>query len=124
MRADQFLYVFWMGMLKEYLWYYWPFIYLFTGFPVTIYSTIELSDSVVVLGQPLKIWGIIQEALSNEIKVTQAVNFDQETEKEKNDQIGTQATDWVTQPGSGETKFLYHGSLLAVKPITELWFPL
>ena len=25
-------------------------IYLFTGIPVTIYSTIELSDSVIVLG--------------------------------------------------------------------------
>ena len=48
----------------------------------------------------------------------------QKKKKEKNDQIGTQATDCVTRPGSGETNFLYHGSLLAVKPITELWFPL
>ena len=33
-------------------------IYLFTGIPVTIYSTIELIelyDSIIVLGQPLKI---------------------------------------------------------------------
>ena len=32
--------------------------------------------------------------------------FDQETEKEKNDQTGTQATDCITRPGSGETSFL------------------
>ena len=30
-------------------------IFLFTGIPVTIYSTLELSDRVVVLGLPLKI---------------------------------------------------------------------
>ena len=40
---------------------------------------------------PLKIWGKIQVALSIEIKVPQAVIFDQEMEKEKNDQTGTQA---------------------------------
>ena len=32
-------------------------IYLFTEIPVTIYSTIELSNSVIVLGHPLKFEG-------------------------------------------------------------------
>ena len=32
-------------------------IYLFTEIPVTIYSTIELSDSVIVLGHPSKFEG-------------------------------------------------------------------
>ena len=31
------------------------FLSIFTGIPVTIYSTIELSDSFILLGQPLKI---------------------------------------------------------------------
>ena len=57
------------------------FLSIFTGIPVTIYSTIKISDSVMVLGQLLKILGIIQVALSNEIKVPQPVIFDKETEK-------------------------------------------
>ena len=62
-------------------------IYLFTGIPFTIYSTIELSDSVIVLGQTLKIWGIIQVALSNEIKVPLAVIFYQEIENKKEEKM-------------------------------------
>ena len=31
------------------------FLSIFAGIPVTIYSTIELSDSIIFLGQPLKI---------------------------------------------------------------------
>ena len=58
MRADQFLYVF---HVLQYVNRYAQgisvvlFAFLFTGIPVTIYSTIELSDSVIVLGQTLKI---------------------------------------------------------------------
>ena len=39
------------------------------GFLILFYSTIPLLDTVIVLGQPLKICGIIKVALSNEIKV-------------------------------------------------------
>ena len=39
-----------IGQRKEYLWKCLPFYLSFTGIPVTIYSTIELSGSVIVLG--------------------------------------------------------------------------
>ena len=56
-------------------------IYLFIWIAVTIYSTMELSDSLIVLGKTLKIGATIKVALSIEIKVPRAVNFDQEAEK-------------------------------------------
>ena len=69
--------------------------YVFTGIPVTIYSTIELYDSVIVLGITPQNLRKIQVALSIDIKVPQAVIFDQGTEKikkrRKNDWTGTQA---------------------------------
>ena len=68
------------GQRKEYLWYVCLTIYHFTGIPVTIYSTIELSDSVIVLGFTPQNLRKIQVALSIEIKVPQAVIFDQGTE--------------------------------------------
>ena len=56
-------------------------IYLFTWIAVTIYSTMELSDSLIVLGKALKSGATINVALSIEIKVPRVVNFDQEAEK-------------------------------------------
>ena len=57
--------------------------YVFTGIPVTVYSTIELYDSVIVLGITPQNLRKIQVALSIDIKVPQAVIFDQGTEKIK-----------------------------------------
>ena len=56
-------------------------IYIFTEIPVTIYSTIELSNSVIVLGITPQNLRNIQVALSIGIEVPQAVIFDQGTEK-------------------------------------------
>ena len=65
-------------------------IYLFTGIPVTMYSTIELSDSVIVLGitpQNLRKNPGSAKALSIEIEVPQAVILTRERKNKKEEKM-------------------------------------
>ena len=69
------------GQRKEYLWKCLPFYLSFIGIPVTIYSTIELSDSVIVLGFTPQNLRKNPGGAVDRNKVPQAVIFDQGTEK-------------------------------------------
>ena len=46
-----------------------------TGIQVTFYSMLELSDTDIFMTKTLRICGISQVALQNEIKVLQAIIF-------------------------------------------------